>query len=85
MERKTEFQLNDVPKDHISAIKFHKTLNHLLLVSSWDGSVRLYDTNSNRLIINTIHESPVLDCVFMVRKWILVNYTTQRHLRQDMN
>lgn len=71
METETEFRLNNPPDDYISAVRFHKTLNQLLLVSAWDNSVRLYDTDSNTLKLRWKSQHPLLDCVFMVRKTIL--------------
>jgi len=64
MERKTEIQLNQNPTDVISAVKFGPSSNQYLLVSSWDGAVRLYDTAANVLRQKYLHDAPVLDCAF---------------------
>lgn len=66
MEKSSEFQLNNLPSDYISAIKFPATSNQLLLVSSWDCTVRLYDTDENSLKFKWMHKEPILDCLFMV-------------------
>lgn len=42
-ETSSEFILKNGPDDGISAVKFGPHSNQLLLVSSWDSSVRLYD------------------------------------------
>lgn len=69
MERKSEIQLNHAPSDVISAVKFGPTSNQFLLVSSWDGTVHLYDTVSNSVRQKYLHDAPVLDCAFQVKKF----------------
>ncbi|XP_052110362.1 mitotic checkpoint protein BUB3.1 [Arachis duranensis] len=56
-------ELSDPPSDGISNLRFS---NHsdLLLVSSWDKSVRLYDASANVLKAEFMHGGPVLDCCF---------------------
>lgn len=66
MRKGSEFKLNNLPSDYISSIKFHKTYNHLLLVSSWDCAVRLYDTDANSLKYTWPTDDPNLDALFMV-------------------
>ncbi len=66
MERKSEIQLNSAPSDVISAVKFGPTSNQFLLVSSWDGTVYLYDTVANGVRQKYLHDAPVLDCAFQV-------------------
>lgn len=70
MERKSEIQLNNAPSDVISSVKFGPTSNQFLLVSSWDGSVRLYDTVANGMRQKYLHDAPVLDCAFQVKAFI---------------
>lgn len=67
MARKTEVQILNPPSDVISALKFAPNNNQFLIVSSWDGSVRLYDTINNSLRQKYVHNSPVLDVAFQVR------------------
>lgn len=67
METESEFLLNNPPEDYISAVQFHKTVSELLLVSAWDCSVRLYNTDSNKLKLKWMNEHPLLDCLFLVR------------------
>lgn len=62
----TEYKLKSPPEDAISAVKFGPHSNQFLLVSSWDGTVRLYDVGVNSLRHKYSHESPVLDCCFTV-------------------
>ena len=40
-EGKTEYQLKSPPDDGISAVEFCPSANNLLLVSSWDRTIRL--------------------------------------------
>lgn len=71
MERKTEYRLNNPPKEAISAVKFCQTSDQCLLVSSWDCSVRLLDIVDNTMLLKYTHKNPVLDCVFMVGEVII--------------
>lgn len=66
MDKKNEIQLNNAPSDVISSCKFAPNSNQFLLVSSWDCTVRLYDTVSNASRQKFSHEAPVLDCTFQV-------------------
>lgn len=67
MDRKSEIQLDNAPTDVISNVKFGPNSNQFLLVSSWDGTVRLYDTANNILRQKFSHDAPVLDACFQVR------------------
>lgn len=66
MDKKNEIQLNNAPSDVISSCKFAPNSNQYLLVSSWDCTVRLYDTVNNSSRQKFSHEAPVLDCSFQV-------------------
>ncbi|KAJ4461836.1 putative Mitotic checkpoint protein BUB3.1 [Paratrimastix pyriformis] len=59
----SQFQLAHPPADGITTVRFAKTQN-LLLVSSWDSGVRLYDVASNTLKSRYYHKAGVLDCCF---------------------
>lgn len=67
MDRKSEIQIDNAPTDVISSVKFGPNSNQFLLVSSWDGSVRLYDTINNVMRQKYSHDAPVLDVAFQVR------------------
>ncbi|KAI1299404.1 hypothetical protein EDD11_006482 [Mortierella claussenii] len=55
--------LKDTPAATVSCMTFHKTTPDLLLVSSWDKKVLVYNTKFNaRLVNNTSHSGPVLAC-----------------------
>ncbi|KAJ8485422.1 hypothetical protein OPV22_017907 [Ensete ventricosum] len=56
-------ELSEPPSDGISNLRFS---NHtdLLLVSSWDKSLRLYDAGANVLKGEFVHAGPALDCCF---------------------
>jgi len=59
-------ELRQPPHDAISRVVFSPVKTEsLLLVSSWDSKVRLYDPSSNEL--KAVHEysHPVLDCSFL--------------------
>ena len=68
----SEFQLKEAPTDGISSLKFSpkNSISHheqnLLLVSSWDSQVRLYDIDDNQLKASYKNKSlaAVLDCCF---------------------
>jgi cell cycle arrest protein BUB3 len=56
-------ELKNPPEDGISTVTFANTSN-LLLVSSWDKGVRLYDAAQNQLRNRYDHKAAVLDCCF---------------------
>lgn len=60
-----EIQLNSAPSDLISSCSFAQNSNRFLLVTSWDGTVRLYDTENNILKHKFLHEAPIMDCTFL--------------------
>ena len=63
------FELAHPPKDGISSLRFFKDCDghsSNLLVTSWDGSIQVHDTQLNKLISRTVPEGsrPILDaCV----------------------
>ncbi|KAJ1665891.1 mitotic spindle checkpoint protein Bub3 [Coemansia sp. RSA 1813] len=60
-----QYELLQPPGDGISQVKFHKTEDDKLLVSSWDQTVRLYDARRNRLVAShREHKAAVLDIAF---------------------
>ncbi|KAG4073962.1 hypothetical protein HA402_014167 [Bradysia odoriphaga] len=65
MKPKSEFVLKNLPSDYISSIKFHRKFGDLLLVSSWDCAVRLYDVDSNALRFKWVTADPILDSLFL--------------------
>jgi cell cycle arrest protein BUB3 len=64
--KKTEIQINYAPQDTISSLTFAPESSQYLIASSWDGTVRLYDTTNNNLRQKYIHNCPVLDVAFQV-------------------
>eukprot|EP00002_Diphylleia_rotans_P009570 TRINITY_DN1995_c0_g1_i3.p1 TRINITY_DN1995_c0_g1~~TRINITY_DN1995_c0_g1_i3.p1 ORF type:complete len:285 (-),score=55.72 TRINITY_DN1995_c0_g1_i3:703-1557(-) len=58
-----EYKLQSGPKDGISNIRFAPN-SDMLLVSSWDTSVRLIDSQHDALRLTYNHSAPVLDCCF---------------------
>lgn len=61
-----EFRLHSPPSDGISNVTFTSANgSNLLLASSWDDHVRLYDAGSNLLRFKYSEGSPVLDCAFV--------------------
>lgn len=66
-EKKVETQLQEVPTDVISSLQFAPNSNQYLAMSSWDGTVRLFDiTNPSKCRQKFGFESPVLDIAFQV-------------------
>lgn len=72
MPLKMEFELPNPPTDGITNVTFSPVpgSSHLL-VSSWDKSVRLYDTTiaasesaSGAQLVSYSHSNAVLDCIF---------------------
>ena len=68
LAERSEFKLKSPPQDAISTVRFMPGINSpLLLVSSWDSTVGLYDINSNVLKHRYTHnQRPVLDCAIKV-------------------
>ncbi|KAI9468425.1 MAG: WD40-repeat-containing domain protein [Benjaminiella poitrasii] len=64
MKDPAQIELRDPPKDGISNMCFHPQDSSRLLVSSWDKTIRLYDTAENKLIRVYNTESAILDCCF---------------------
>lgn len=65
MPLKLEFELSSAPSDGITRVTFSSaSTSPLLLASSWDGSVRLYDVAQNSLQHTFHHQYAVLDCCF---------------------
>eukprot|EP01104_Vermistella_antarctica_P017780 TRINITY_DN636_c0_g2_i1.p1 TRINITY_DN636_c0_g2~~TRINITY_DN636_c0_g2_i1.p1 ORF type:complete len:331 (+),score=59.08 TRINITY_DN636_c0_g2_i1:212-1204(+) len=58
-----EFTLPSPPTDGVSNVTFSPS-DSLLLASSWDTSVRLYDVSSNAIRTQYNHKAAVLDCCF---------------------
>lgn len=77
MARKAEVQILNGPSDVISALKFAPNNNQFLICSSWDCSVRLYDTINNNVRQKYLHSAPVLDVAFQVftQNMFLTNLT----------
>lgn len=70
-EKKEETQLQDVPTDVISSMQFAPSSNQYLAISSWDGTVRLFDIqNPSKCRQKFGFESPVLDIAFKVSRCI---------------
>jgi len=55
-----ERTLSSPPSDGVSALRF--TPDGLLLASSWDSSLRLYDTQADEVRACFLQPSPLLDC-----------------------
>lgn len=66
MDKKNEVQLHNAPGDVISSCKFAPNSSQFLLVTSWDCTVRLYDTANNTQRHKFLQDAPVLDCAFQV-------------------
>ncbi|KAI8336872.1 WD40-repeat-containing domain protein [Choanephora cucurbitarum] len=64
MNDPSQIELNDPPKDGITNLTFHPSDPSLLLVSSWDKTLRIYNVETNRLVQQFTSESAILDCCF---------------------
>ena len=58
---KQQILLNDLPTDSISSVSFTSSSKNLLLSTSWDTSVRIYDVENNVLLKKYNHKGAVLD------------------------
>lgn len=70
-ESRTEYKLKTPPQDGITNVTFSPASSNLLLASSWDKTVRLYDISSNVQLIAFSHAMPVLDCSFKDQAHVL--------------
>ncbi|KAL0244471.1 hypothetical protein GEMRC1_008555 [Eukaryota sp. GEM-RC1] len=57
-------ELDSPPSDTISRVRFSPTSPNLLLASSWDNSVRIYDIESSTIKNHYVHNGAVLDCCY---------------------
>jgi cell cycle arrest protein BUB3 len=56
----------NAPLDSTSALEFTKTKDkNLLIVSSWDKTIKLYDTSTNKLLLDSEHSASLLDCCWL--------------------
>jgi cell cycle arrest protein BUB3 len=65
MQGGVQFELLEPPSDGVSSIRFARHAD-LLLVTSWDCSVRLYDAALNTCRASFKQRMPVLDAAFLV-------------------
>ncbi|KAI8846153.1 WD40-repeat-containing domain protein [Chytridium lagenaria] len=59
-----DLELLDPPSDGITALSFHPLESNILLASSWDKTVSLYDIVSNKRRFSYKHKAGVLDVIF---------------------
>jgi cell cycle arrest protein BUB3 len=64
MSQTEEIKLANAPTDGISSLNFSTLHITHLLVTSWDKTVRLYDTYRNSQLFQYTHEASVLDGCF---------------------
>ncbi|KAI9261667.1 WD40-repeat-containing domain protein [Phascolomyces articulosus] len=60
----SQFEITDPPTDGITNVIFSPTDSRLLLASSWDSTVRLYNVDENRLQTQVKHHGAILDTCF---------------------
>lgn len=66
-DKKAEIQLQDISSDVLSSIEFAPGSNQYLAISSWDGTVRLFDVqNPSKYRQKFAYDNPVLDIAFAV-------------------
>ena len=66
MQSAVQTELDSPPSDGVSSLTFAKHAD-LLLVTSWDCCVRLYDTALNSCRASFKQRMPVLDAAFLAR------------------
>eukprot|EP00727_Mastigamoeba_balamuthi_P002483 m51a1_g12231 putative mitotic checkpoint protein BUB3 (333) ;mRNA; r:78625-79997 len=59
---KMETELLNPPSDGVSALNFCPGSPELLVASSWDTGVRVYDVAANKLLAHFVNRAAVLDC-----------------------
>lgn len=70
-EKKAEAQLGDISTDVLSALEFAPASNQYLAISSWDGTVRLFDIqNPTKCRQKFSFDDAVLDIAFAVSRGI---------------
>ncbi|XP_074595895.1 mitotic checkpoint protein Bub3 [Brevipalpus obovatus] len=69
-ENTSEIRLENPPTDCIQSVKYGPTNSRFLIAASWDCTVRLYDTFTNKLKCEHKHGNPVLDCAFQDQNFI---------------
>ena len=66
MAKTVEYGLTNCPTDGISHVAFQPSADSSLMIcSSWDKNVRLYDVKTNILRSSYLHKGAVLDCCFL--------------------
>eukprot|EP00965_Chrysotila_dentata_P029205 971394-Pleurochrysis_carterae.AAC.4 len=65
LRMENELQLADEPSDGITALRFARSSN-ALLVTSWDSTLRLYSDRGHRLTNKLVHSAPLLGCDFFI-------------------
>ncbi|KAI8968399.1 mitotic checkpoint protein BUB3-like protein [Mycotypha africana] len=60
----SQFELVNPPEDGVSKVIFHPSDPNLLLVSSWDKTLRLYNVEKNELMKTIDTGAVALDCCF---------------------
>lgn len=63
--KSNEYELDNHPEDSVTRIRFHPKDKNLLIASSWDGSMRLYDLKNNQMRGIYQNEEAVLDTTFV--------------------
>ncbi|ORX42322.1 WD40 repeat-like protein [Hesseltinella vesiculosa] len=64
-EAEFPIQVDQPPRDGITNMHYHPTDPNLLIVSSWDQTLRVYDTATGNAKDTCTFNSPVMDCGFM--------------------
>lgn len=68
-EARSEYKLKNPPDDAISSVRFAPKSSYVLIVSSWDSYVRMYDVLGNAIRTKYTHnQSPVLDTLMTVKR-----------------
>lgn len=76
---KKELEIENSPSDGITRVTYHKSEN-LLLASSWDSNLYLYNTDDNKLLHQVPSPASLLDCAFYTSKESLLSVGLDRNV-----
>jgi len=81
--QKPSFELNNPPADGISNLRYSPD-SAMLLVSSWDSQVRVYDVIANSLKEQYSHKAAVLDCSWVDNSTVISGSLDKTVKRYDL-
>ena len=70
--QQSQVVLPEPPEDSISSVKFLPGSNNMLLASSWDGFLRVYNVQDKSCVFTSEENHPLLDCAASVSIFLRV-------------